>query len=42
MRVIAYCLIPNHWHLVLWPEKDYAVSVYELRMATHQVWLYVK
>ena len=19
MRVLAYCLMPNHWHLVLWP-----------------------
>lgn len=22
MRVIAYCLMPNHWHLVLWPRRD--------------------
>ncbi len=22
MRVLAYCLMPNHWHLVLWPEGD--------------------
>jgi putative transposase len=22
MRVIAYCLMPNHWHLLLWPEQD--------------------
>ncbi len=22
MRVCAYCWMPNHWHLVLWPEKD--------------------
>jgi putative transposase len=20
MRILAYCLMPNHWHLVLWPE----------------------
>ncbi|HEX4796891.1 MAG TPA: transposase [Humisphaera sp.] len=20
--VLAYCLMPNHWHLVLWPRKD--------------------
>jgi len=20
MRVLAYCLMPNHWHLLLWPE----------------------
>lgn len=19
MRLLAYCLMPNHWHLVLWP-----------------------
>ena len=22
MRVLAYCLMPNHWHLVLWPHQD--------------------
>lgn len=22
MRVLAYCLLPNHWHLVLWPRAD--------------------
>ena len=22
MRVLAYCLMPNHWHLVLWPYLD--------------------
>ena len=22
MRVLSYCLMPNHWHLVLWPKKD--------------------
>ena len=21
MRIISYCLMPNHWHLVLWPKK---------------------
>ncbi len=21
MRILAYCLMPNHWHLVLWPER---------------------
>src|ERR1044072_3225821 len=21
IRILAYCLMPNHWHLVLWPEK---------------------
>ncbi|HZL38132.1 MAG TPA: transposase [Tepidisphaeraceae bacterium] len=22
IRLLAYCLMPNHWHLVLWPRKD--------------------
>ena len=22
MRILAYCLMPNHWHLVLWPYRD--------------------
>ena len=22
MRILAYCLMPNHWHLLLWPHAD--------------------
>ena len=22
MRLLCYCLMPNHWHLVLWPRGD--------------------
>ena len=22
MRVLTYCLMPNHWHLVLWPRHE--------------------
>jgi putative transposase len=22
MRICSYCLMPNHWHFVLWPERD--------------------
>lgn len=22
MRILAYCLMSNHWHMVLWPESD--------------------
>jgi putative transposase len=22
MRLLGYCLMPNHWHLVLWPRRD--------------------
>ena len=28
MRVAAYCLMPNHWHLVLWPRHDGQLSRY--------------
>jgi REP-associated tyrosine transposase len=21
-RLLAYCVMPNHWHLLLWPRKD--------------------
>jgi putative transposase len=28
MPIIAYCLMPNHWHLLLWPEKDGAVTLF--------------
>jgi|ERR1017187_8049423 putative transposase len=26
MRLLSYCLMPNHWHLVLWPKKDGELS----------------
>jgi putative transposase len=26
MRIIAYCWMPNHWHFLLWPEKDGQLS----------------
>lgn len=25
-RLLAYCLMPNHWHLVVWPEEDGLLS----------------
>ena len=28
MRLLAYCLMPNHWHLVLWPRHDGELSRY--------------
>ncbi len=21
-RILAYCVMPNHWHFVVWPRKD--------------------
>jgi putative transposase len=28
MRILAYALMPNHFHLVLWPESTEAISAY--------------
>jgi REP-associated tyrosine transposase len=28
MRLLAYALMPNHFHLVLWPESSEAISAY--------------
>jgi putative transposase len=25
-RLLAYCIMPNHWHLVLWPREDGELS----------------
>jgi putative transposase len=26
MRLLSYCVLPNHWHLLLWPEQDRSLS----------------
>ncbi len=26
MRILAYCAMPTHWHLLLWPSQDCALS----------------
>ncbi len=26
IRLVAYCLMPNHWHLLLWPRQDGELS----------------
>lgn len=28
MRLLHYALLPNHWHLVLWPQADGLLSTY--------------
>jgi putative transposase len=36
MRILGYCLMPNHFHMVLWPEADGAVSNWmQWLMTTH-------
>ena len=32
-RMLGYCLMPNHWHLVLWPESDGELSQF-MRLVT--------
>jgi len=35
-RIGAYCWLANHWHFVLWPERDGDLSRFVQRMAnTH-------
>ena len=33
MRILAWCLMPNHWHLILWPKQDGSLSDY-IRLVT--------
>lgn len=28
MRILAYCVMPNHWHLVLYPERDNDMPIF--------------
>lgn len=28
MRLLAFCLMRNHWHLVLWPDEDVSISAF--------------
>ena len=36
MRLLAYCLMPNHWHLLLWPQLDHHLARFMQRLTiTH-------
>ena len=37
VRLLAWCLMPNHWHLVLWPREDGELSKFMLRLGTAHV-----
>jgi len=38
MRLLAFCLMPNHWHLVLWPHDDGDLSTFvQWLTVTHSV-----
>jgi len=34
IRLLSYCLMPNHWHLVLWPRHDGELTAFT-RWLTH-------
>ena len=36
MRICAYCVMPNHWHFLLWPEHDGDLAAFMQRLTiTH-------
>jgi len=37
MRICAYALMPNHWHLVLWPERDGELAAFMQQLTTKHV-----
>ena len=37
MRVVSYCLMPNHWHLVLWPESDGDLGAFMQKLSISHV-----
>jgi putative transposase len=37
MRICAYCLMPNHWHLVVWPEHNEDLAAFMQRLTVTHV-----
>ena len=37
VRILGYCVMPNHWHFVLWPELDDQVSAFMHQMTSTHV-----
>ena len=37
MRICSYCLMPNHWHFVVWPERDGELAAFMQRMTVTHV-----
>ena len=34
MRILDFCIMPNHWHLTLWPERDGQLAAFMHQMTT--------
>jgi putative transposase len=41
MRILGYCVMPTHWHLLLWPRKDGELARFMMRLTNMHVrrWL---
>ncbi|RMD82365.1 MAG: hypothetical protein D6815_09410 [Candidatus Dadabacteria bacterium] len=37
MRLLAYCVMPNHWHLVVWPHQDGQLARFMHGLTTRHV-----
>ena len=37
MRICGYCLMPNHWHFVMWPEGDEDLGLFMQRLSVTHV-----
>lgn len=37
MRLLAYCIMPNHWHMVIWPREDGDMGRFMQRLTTTHV-----
>jgi len=37
VRILAYCIMPNHWHMVLWPTRDGELGKFVQRLTTTHV-----
>ncbi len=37
IRISAYCIMPNHWHMVVWPRRDGELGAFMQRLTTTHV-----
>ena len=37
LRICAYCLMPNHWHFVVWPERDGELAAFMQQLTNTHV-----
>jgi REP-associated tyrosine transposase len=37
MRILSYCVMPNHWHLLLWPRKEGELGAFLQTVTTTHV-----